>query len=125
MSGAVAPAVVVDTMVVSSIVHGTREPGIAASYRSLIGNRPVVVSFVTVTELRYGALKAGWGDLRRRGLERDLAQLVGQLKGGNRPGVAGVHGDHYGWQRQLMTADEWAARTAYLGDYDYLAPPIE
>jgi predicted nucleic acid-binding protein len=29
-----------------------------------------------VTELRYGALKAGWGDLRRRGLELDLAQLV-------------------------------------------------
>lgn len=35
-----------------------------------------MVSFVTVTELRYGALKAGWGDLRRRGLERDLARLV-------------------------------------------------
>lgn len=76
MSGAVAPAVVVDTMVVSSIIHGAREPSLAASYRSLIDSRPVVVSFVTVTELRYGALKAGWGDLRRRGLERDLAQLV-------------------------------------------------
>lgn len=50
--------------------------GLAASYRSLIANCPVVVSFVTVTELRYGALKAGWGDLRRRGLERDLARLV-------------------------------------------------
>jgi len=31
---------------------------------------------VTVPELRYGALKAGWGELRRRGLERDLARLV-------------------------------------------------
>jgi hypothetical protein len=38
VSGAVAPAVVVDTMVVSSIVHGTREPDLAASDRSLIGN---------------------------------------------------------------------------------------
>lgn len=34
------------------------------------------MSFTTVTELRYGALKAGWGELRRRGLERDLARLV-------------------------------------------------
>jgi tRNA(fMet)-specific endonuclease VapC len=29
-----------------------------------------------VTELRYGALKAGWGELRRRGLERDLARVA-------------------------------------------------
>lgn len=36
----------------------------------------MVVSFVTITELRYGALKARWGELRRRALERDLAQLV-------------------------------------------------
>jgi len=35
-----------------------------------------VVSFVTVTELRYGAIKAEWGELRRRSLERDLARLV-------------------------------------------------
>ena len=26
--------------------------------------------------MRYGALKAGWGDLRRRGLDRDLARFV-------------------------------------------------
>jgi hypothetical protein len=35
-----------------------------------------VVSFATVTELRYGALRAGWGELRRRGLERELARFV-------------------------------------------------
>ena len=35
-----------------------------------------MASFVTVTELRYGATKAGWGELRRRGLERDLAKLT-------------------------------------------------
>ena len=34
-----------------------------------------MVSFVTVTELRYGALRAGWGELRLRGLERSLADL--------------------------------------------------
>ena len=69
-------AVVVDTMVVSALVDPDRTSVAAAEYRALIGVRPIVVSFVTVTELRYGALKARWGELRRRGLERDLAQLT-------------------------------------------------
>jgi predicted nucleic acid-binding protein len=33
------------------------------------------VSFVTVAELRYGALRAGLGELRLRRLERSLADL--------------------------------------------------
>ena len=52
-------AVVVDTMVVSAVVNASRRPEPAASYRSLIADRLVVVSFATVTELRYGAIKAG------------------------------------------------------------------
>lgn len=69
-------AVVVDTMVLSALINSARRPGIAAEYAKLIEARPVVVSFATVTELRYGAMKAGWGDLRRRALERDLARFV-------------------------------------------------
>lgn len=76
MSAARSSTVVVDTMVVSSLVNVHRQPNPAGEYRRLIARRPVVVSFVTVTELRYGALKAGWGELRRRALERDLARLV-------------------------------------------------
>ena len=68
--------VVVDTMVVSAMVHAHREPVAAAGYRQLIGGRSVVISFATVTEMRYGALKAGWGELRRRGLERTMSRLV-------------------------------------------------
>jgi predicted nucleic acid-binding protein len=68
--------VVVDTMVVSSLVNAHRQPTPTGEYRKLIARRPIVVSFATVTELRYGALKAGWGELRRRGLERDLARPV-------------------------------------------------
>lgn len=63
-------------MAVSALVNATRNPRRAATYRSVIGEAPIVVSFMTVTELRYGALRAGWGELRRRGLERDLAQFV-------------------------------------------------
>lgn len=76
MSVARSQAVVVDTMVVSSLVNAARQPAPAAQYRSLIADRPIVISFATVTEMRYGALKARWGELRRRGLERDLSQFV-------------------------------------------------
>ena len=63
-------------MVVSALVNAGRDPGAAARYRSVIDGRTVVVSFVTVTEMRFGAIKAGWGEIRRRSLERVLAQLV-------------------------------------------------
>ncbi len=45
-------------------------------YRSLIGDRNVLVAFQSVMELRYGALHAGWGELRRRRLERSVAELT-------------------------------------------------
>jgi len=63
-------------MVVSSLINSSRHPDPAGEYRALIGERPIVVAFATVTEIRYGALKAGWGDLRRRGLERELSRFV-------------------------------------------------
>jgi len=68
--------VVVDTMAVSALVNEQRDPDTARSYRQMVADRPVLVSFVTVAEMRYGALKAGWGELRTRGLERSLSQLV-------------------------------------------------
>jgi hypothetical protein len=68
--------VVVDTMAVSALVNEQRDPDTARSYRQMVADRPVLVSFVTVAEMRYGALKAGWGELRTRALERSLSQLV-------------------------------------------------
>ncbi|MDQ6797444.1 MAG: PIN domain-containing protein [Actinomycetota bacterium] len=67
---------VVDTMVVSALVNAGRDSAAAARYRAVIGGRSVVVSFVTVTEMRFGAIKAGWGEIRRRHLERVLVRLV-------------------------------------------------
>jgi predicted nucleic acid-binding protein len=66
--------VVVDTMVISWLFDERPNP-LAEQYRELIGNAPVVLAFQTVMELRFGALRAGWGELRRRGLERHIAQL--------------------------------------------------
>ena len=53
-----AAAVVVDTMVVSALLNEARNPGKAKLFRALVGESPIVVSFVTVTELRYGAFRA-------------------------------------------------------------------
>ncbi len=66
--------VVVDTDVASWLLDPRPSPH-AEEARRVIGDRSRVVSFVTVTELRYGALRARWGELRRRQLERSLADL--------------------------------------------------
>lgn len=63
-------------MAVSALVNASRDADRAAGYRRAVADDPILVSFVRITELRYGALRGGWGELRRRGLERDLAQLV-------------------------------------------------
>jgi predicted nucleic acid-binding protein len=65
MTNARPPGVVVDTMVISWLFDD-RPNRLADRYRMLINQRPVVIAFHTVMELRYGALRAGWGELRRR-----------------------------------------------------------
>lgn len=67
--------VVVDTMVISWLFDD-RPNALADRYRQLIGPKPVLLAFQTVMELRYGALRAGWGDLRRRRLERRIAEFT-------------------------------------------------
>lgn len=67
--------VVVDTMVISWFFED-RSGALAEHYRELIGDRPVLLTFQTVMELRYGALRANWGDLRCRRLERRIAELT-------------------------------------------------
>jgi predicted nucleic acid-binding protein len=69
------PGVVVDTMVVSWLLDDRPNP-LAERYRRLIGAEPVVLPFQTVMELRFGALRADWGELRRRRLERRLGEFA-------------------------------------------------
>jgi predicted nucleic acid-binding protein len=69
------PAVVVDTMVLSALLD-TRRPSRATPYRQLIRDRRPLVSFMSVTEIRYGAAKQAWGELRLRALDRDLASFA-------------------------------------------------
>ncbi|MGH9091220.1 MAG: PIN domain-containing protein [Acidimicrobiales bacterium] len=72
MNDARRAGVVVDTMVISWLLEDRQLPR-ADRYRALIGTEPVLLAFQTVMELRFGALQAGWGELRRRRLEWRLA----------------------------------------------------
>ncbi len=74
MSDARRPGVVVDTMVVSWLLDD-RPNQLADRYRLIIGSEPVVLAFQTVMELRFGALQAGWGELRRRRLDRRISEF--------------------------------------------------
>jgi hypothetical protein len=67
--------VVVDTMVISWLFDDRTNP-LANQYRELIGDAPVLLAFHTVMELRFGAMRAEWGELRSRRLERRIAELT-------------------------------------------------
>lgn|SRR5689334_6543213 len=62
-------------MVVSWLLDEHPNP-LGAQYRDLIGSSPVLLAFQTVAELRFGAIRAGWGELRRRRLDRAIAELT-------------------------------------------------
>lgn len=109
-----AEPVVMDTMIVGALF--SRKP-LAAMYEPHVQGRPLVISFVTVAELRYGALKANWGEARREALEArlssmtvipsdsDLATVYVELR------VSCEHIGH-GLQAKIHEADRWIAATA-------------
>jgi predicted nucleic acid-binding protein len=85
-----------------------------------------VVSFVSITEIRYGAARAGWGELRLRRLARSLAdldviqtdeQLIGrcvELRAWtNRVGHA--------LRQKIHEADRWVAATAMALNLELVA----
>jgi predicted nucleic acid-binding protein len=55
----------------SWLIEPERSP-LSLPYEQLIGGRAIAVAFQTVMELRFGAVNARWGELRRRRLEREL-----------------------------------------------------
>src|SRR4051794_40072976 len=75
MTDAHTSGVVVDTMVISWLFDHRANP-LADRYRQQIGSQPALLAFQTVMELRFGALRAGWGELRRRRLEQRIAHIV-------------------------------------------------
>ena len=66
-------AVVVDTGVFGANLAPTRV-SLASAYRPILEGRPVAISFITVAELRFGAMLADWGSRRVQRLEYELGQ---------------------------------------------------
>lgn len=61
------PPVVVDTSVVSILWRGDDAD---AYYRKRLAGKRLLISFQTLEELSFGAIKDGWGDRRRNQLRR-------------------------------------------------------
>lgn len=120
------PAVVVDTMALSGLMNADRQPARAATYLELIDGRPVVVSFISVTEVRFGAIKAGWGELRRRGLERDLARFTVVQPDDRLMSIcaalrAECERSGHGLGQKVHEADRWVAATALRLEVDLVS----
>ncbi len=109
---------VLDTDVTSWLLD-PRPLAQAERIRALVGARARVVSFVTVTELRYGALRAGWGELRLRRLERSLGDLdVIQTNDSLIERCAEVRDEAarigHPLSQKMHEADRWVATTALV-----------
>ncbi len=110
--------VVVDTDAVNWYLD-PRPTHTPESARTLIAGRACVVSFMTVTEITYGALLAGWGGLRLRRLERSLEsfdviptdeQLMKRCAGLR----TWAHRAGHPLGQKVHEADRWVAATALV-----------
>ena len=105
--------VVLDTSVVSILIHEQSEGG--GAYTTALQGMRAVISFQTVDELWFGALKDNWGDRRRNSLEAHIAQYEVIESSSELSRVCAelrAHRERIG--RRLETADAWIAATAVL-----------
>ena len=94
--------------------------------RAAIAGRTRVVSFITVTELRYGALRAGWGELRIRRPVRsmsdlDVVQTEEKLINRCAELRAWAHRAGHPLGQKLHEVDRWVASTALALDLELVA----
>lgn len=102
---------IIDTDVFSFVVWNR---GPYEWYEPFLENRHWVLSFATVGELRYGALKAGWGRKRRDELERRI-RLCTVIPGGDV--VATKWSElHRNFANQISDNDLWIAASALSQD---------
>lgn len=113
--------VVVDTGIASAILAGSqrqREAEVLARYDTHLRGKSLVLSFATVSELRYGRLKSGWGEARTRRMEdwfgevaavvmpdNDLVTVCATLRDRCRREGRALH-------EKIHDSDRWIASTA-------------
>jgi len=117
MSAGIA-AVVVDTGVFSAPLS-RKAGGLVDLYRDDLVGRKLLISFQTVAEVRYGALKAGWGSRRVEELESriSLALTVPPHDALTHEWAELRHVCRqagHAFQDKIHSADLWVAATARL-----------
>lgn len=106
--------IVLDTDVFSADMS---DNALIALYEPIIVGGPAFVSFQTVAELRYGALRRGWGEARIRKLDAKIAAVEVVHSGDElvathaRLRAEFVRAGHALGQRE-HDADRWIAATA-------------
>lgn len=112
--------VVIDTGVFGAQLTPRTWP-LGELYRPLVEGRAVLISFMTVAELRFGARLAAWGPRRRQRLEREQQQAETIWPG---PDLTDIYVALRAWcvkkghglGQKEHEADRWAAATAiWLG----------
>lgn len=108
-------AIVVDTDVFSALL--APESALARRYDPILVGRPVFLSFQTVAEVRFGAVRRGWAARRLRQLDAEIGRATTVHSG---PGLIAVYVElratcersgHALGQRE-HDADRWVAATA-------------
>lgn len=107
--------IIIDTDVFSAdLVPGSR---LAERYAPIVSGRPAFISFQTVAELHYGALRRGWGSARRSRLAAkiqraetvhsgpELVLVCAQLR-------ADCEAAGHALAQREHNADRWIAATA-------------
>jgi tRNA(fMet)-specific endonuclease VapC len=104
---------VVDTDVVSYVFKW--HPDFAPPYVEMIGGHELVLSFMTLAEMRQGALDAGWGPRKRELLEAYLADFAVLHSDDLLCSVwADIRNESIRKGRQMSSADAWIAATALV-----------
>jgi len=106
------PLVVVDTSVVSLLM---RSGSAAEYYRNSIAGKRAVISFQTLEEAWFGAIKASWGEARRNRLAQHLDQFEVVWPTPEIVRIcAHLRTEREQAGRRLGIADAWVAATAIM-----------
>lgn len=106
--------IVLDTSVVSLFMRDDDE---AVYYRDQLEGLRAVISFQTLEEILYGAIRARWGARRMSALQRELEQyelVTSSLEMVETSARLRYEREQAG--RRLSTADAWIAATAIMLD---------
>jgi tRNA(fMet)-specific endonuclease VapC len=111
---------VIDTMIATAILVGTRNTvtaDILQRYEHHLRGISVVLAFATVCELRYGALKGGWGSKRINSMESWFNKVSIVLPDNDLVNVCATlrfecEQQGHGLRDKIHDSDRWIASTA-------------